>query len=86
MYQQPQYVQQPQYGQPPQYVQQPQYGQQPVAAVANPVYQCPAGGSHIFTDEFTPVGICLGICFFPAGLLCTYAMREQCCRKCGLTQ
>lgn len=45
---------------------------------------CPAGGgAHCIVEDFTPCGICLGIVFFPIGLLCCMVMRERRCTKCG---
>merc|ERR1712080_72760 len=34
-------------------------------------------------DEFTCCGKCLGICFFPIGLVCCFMMREKVCVDCG---
>lgn len=34
--------------------------------------------------RFTCCGICLGIAFFPIGLLCCLAMRQKRCIGCGL--
>ncbi|MPC08159.1 brain protein I3-like isoform X1 [Portunus trituberculatus] len=43
---------------------------------------CPACRSGILQNEFTCCGICLGICFFPLGLLCCLLMRERKCSNC----
>jgi hypothetical protein len=91
--------QQPQpYGSPPVYGQQPQYvlQQQPQYVMQNGqllqlqpgqtvlvVGGCPAGGGHSMTEDFTPLGICLAICFFPIGMICCCAMKERRCVKCN---
>jgi len=79
---------QQQYGQPQQFA-QPQYGYQPaVIAQQAPVVVvgsggCPGGGAHFIVEEFTGCGICLAIFFFPLGVLCCLAMKEQRCAKCN---
>ncbi|XP_045134630.1 brain protein I3-like isoform X2 [Portunus trituberculatus] len=39
----------------------------------------------IVQEEFTACGICLGICFFPLGLVCCLLMRERRCNHCGVS-
>jgi hypothetical protein len=74
--QQQQYVQQPQYMPPQaQYMQAPQ-GAVIVAPVVSDV-RCLDGYCHDYEGEFTACGVCLGIFFFPIGLLCCLALREQ---------
>ncbi|CAL4105081.1 unnamed protein product [Meganyctiphanes norvegica] len=43
---------------------------------------CPSCRVGVLQSEFTCCGICLGICFFPIGLLCCWAMREKVCTSC----
>ncbi|XP_045134699.1 MAGE-like protein 2 [Portunus trituberculatus] len=44
---------------------------------------CPGCRVGIVQEEFTACGICLGICFFPLGLVCCLLMRERRCNHCG---
>ncbi|KAG0719047.1 Brain protein I3 [Chionoecetes opilio] len=44
---------------------------------------CPVCRVGIVQEEFTGCGICLGICFFPLGILCCMLMRERRCSHCG---
>jgi hypothetical protein len=73
------------YGSPPVYGQQPQYVIQPLqlqyvlqdgeliaiqpAQTVLVVGGCPAVGVHSVVEDFTPLGICLAICFFPIGVM-----------------
>ncbi|KAK8400084.1 hypothetical protein O3P69_003050 [Scylla paramamosain] len=43
---------------------------------------CPVCKVGILQEEFTGCGICLGIFFFPLGLLCCLLMRERRCNHC----
>jgi len=88
------------YGSPPVYGQQPQYVIQPLqpqyvlqdgeliaiqpAQTVLVVGGCPAGGVHSVVEDFTPLGICLAICFFPLGVVCCCILREQRCVKCNM--
>lgn len=78
---QPQYAQQGQYAQPVQYVMSPA----PQVVVVNPAMVCPGGGAHFITSDFSCCGIAMAIIFFPIGVLCCLAMREQRCAKCGMS-
>lgn len=58
---------------------------QPCAPAAQVVVigaMCPVCQVGILQDEFTGCGICLGICFFPLGILCCMLMRERRCNHC----
>ena len=37
------------------------------------------------SKEFTCCGVCLGICCFPVGVVCCFAMQENKCQSCGYT-
>jgi hypothetical protein len=39
---------------------------------------------HYFNEEFTGCGVCLAIAFFPLGIACCWALRENRCKKCGV--
>ena len=59
-----------------------------IAAPTTYVYvrgNCPACHIGNLQDEFTPLGICLAICFFPLGLLCCLLLTEKRCNHCGMT-
>lgn len=59
-----------------------------IAAPTTYVYvrgNCPACHMGNLQDEFTPLGICLAICFFPLGLLCCLLLTEKRCNHCGMT-
>ncbi|XP_069958663.1 membrane protein BRI3 [Cherax quadricarinatus] len=43
---------------------------------------CPACRAGVLQSEFTLCGICLGIWFFPLGLICCFLMRETRCSNC----
>jgi len=73
---------QPYYQHPAPYP-QPIPGQTTVVMPLMGVQDCPAGGHHAIQEEFTPCGICLGVCFFPIGILCCLLMREHKCVKCN---
>ena len=47
---------------------------------------CPQCKQGVMVNDFTCCGICLGVCFFPIGILCCFAMREYQCQNCGYTQ
>jgi len=54
-----------------------------------PVYNpnpgpCAAGGGHDIHEEFTCCGLCLGIVFFPLGLICCLTMKDKQCARCGV--
>jgi hypothetical protein len=44
---------------------------------------CAAGGGHSIVEDFTPCGICCGVCCFPIGLICCLTMKQQRCIKCN---
>jgi hypothetical protein len=44
---------------------------------------CPACRVGILEDDFTLLGVCCAILFFPLGILCCLAMRERRCPNCG---
>ena len=46
---------------------------------------CPKCQTGHMTKDFTCCGILLGICFFPIGLVCCFAMQENKCMSCGHT-
>jgi len=89
--------QQPQYSQYPPQQQQQSYQQSPVqqAVVVSPstvavtpmvvtADVCPVGGgSHVWSENYNPIAIFLAIFFFPLGILCCLAMREERCAKCN---
>ena len=46
---------------------------------------CPNCQTGHMTKDFTCCGILCGICFFPIGLVCCFAMQENKCMSCGHT-
>ncbi|XP_038069150.1 brain protein I3-like [Patiria miniata] len=44
---------------------------------------CPACRIGILEDDFTLLGVCCAILFFPLGILCCLAMRQRRCPNCG---
>ncbi|XP_074648268.1 membrane protein BRI3-like [Tubulanus polymorphus] len=46
---------------------------------------CPACRVGVLEDDFTCLGVCCAILFFPIGILCCLAMRERRCPHCGAT-
>jgi hypothetical protein len=76
---------------PPQAAYPQQQGQQQqtivVTTAAQPVGtgNCPVCRNGYLTEDFTCCGICLGIFFFPIGLICCLLMRERRCSHCGAT-
>lgn len=44
---------------------------------------CPACRVGVLEDDFTCLGVCCAILFFPIGILCCLAMRERRCPNCG---
>ncbi|XP_071499549.1 membrane protein BRI3-like [Diadema antillarum] len=44
---------------------------------------CPACRVGILEDDFTLLGVCCAILFFPFGILCCLAMRQRRCPNCG---
>ncbi|KAK2153661.1 hypothetical protein LSH36_290g03016 [Paralvinella palmiformis] len=48
-----------------------------------PPYAPPAGQVGVLEDDFTCLGICCGILFFPLGLICCLLMRQRRCPNCG---
>ncbi|XP_077976005.1 uncharacterized protein LOC144431969 [Styela clava] len=46
--------------------------------------RCPNCNAGVIQLEFTMCGICLGIWFFPLGMLCCFAMREPRCTHCRM--
>eukprot|EP00057_Strongylocentrotus_purpuratus_P027327 XP_011681801.1 PREDICTED: brain protein I3 [Strongylocentrotus purpuratus] len=46
---------------------------------------CPACRVGTLEDDFTLLGLCCAIVFFPLGILCCLAMRQRRCPNCGAT-
>ncbi|EDO32734.1 predicted protein, partial [Nematostella vectensis] len=46
---------------------------------------CPSCGVGVPNQEFTILGICLAILFFPIGILCCLMLTERRCSHCGMT-
>ncbi|XP_002731108.1 membrane protein BRI3-like [Saccoglossus kowalevskii] len=44
---------------------------------------CPACRVGVLEDDFTCLGVCCAIIFFPIGILCCLAMRQRRCPNCG---
>ncbi|XP_033630685.1 brain protein I3-like [Asterias rubens] len=44
---------------------------------------CPACRIGILEDDFTLLGVCCAVLFFPLGILCCLAMRQRRCQNCG---
>jgi len=44
---------------------------------------CPACRVGVLEDDFTCLGVCCAILFFPLGILCCLAMRQRRCPNCG---
>jgi len=44
---------------------------------------CPACRTGVLEDDFTCLGVCCAIFFFPVGILCCLAMRQRRCPNCG---
>lgn len=44
---------------------------------------CPACRVGVLEEDFTCLGVCLAVFFFPLGILCCLAMRHQRCPNCG---
>ncbi|CAH1273830.1 membrane protein BRI3-like [Branchiostoma lanceolatum] len=44
---------------------------------------CPACRVGVLEDDYTCLGICCAIAFFPIGLLCCLALRQRRCPNCG---
>ncbi|XP_076364776.1 membrane protein BRI3-like [Tachypleus tridentatus] len=61
------------------YVQQPPVPQPQILIVGG----CPACRVGVLEDDFTCLGVCLAILFFPLGILCCLALRERRCPNCG---
>lgn len=66
-------------------------GYQPITVQADPITyvylrgNCPACYTGNLQDEFTPLGICVAIAFFPIGILCCMMLTEKRCSYCGMT-
>lgn len=43
---------------------------------------CPACRIGVLEDDFTCLGVCLAILFFPIGILCCLALRQRRCPNC----
>ncbi|XP_041363100.1 brain protein I3-like [Gigantopelta aegis] len=44
---------------------------------------CPACRVGVLEDDFTCLGVCCAVIFFPIGILCCLAMRQRRCMHCG---
>ncbi|KAK6170411.1 hypothetical protein SNE40_018814 [Patella caerulea] len=44
---------------------------------------CPACRVGVLEEDFTCLGVCCAIVFFPLGILCCLAMRQRRCANCG---
>lgn len=44
---------------------------------------CPACRVGVLEDDFTCLGVCCAILFFPIGILCCLAMKQRRCPNCG---
>lgn len=44
---------------------------------------CPACKIGILEDDFTCLGICCAVFFFPLGILCCLLLRQRRCANCG---
>ncbi|XP_060552500.1 membrane protein BRI3-like [Ruditapes philippinarum] len=44
---------------------------------------CPSCRIGVLEDDFTCLGVCCAILFFPIGILCCLAMKERRCPNCG---
>ncbi|XP_078349163.1 membrane protein BRI3-like [Oculina patagonica] len=77
-------------GYPPSYQSGAPPGYQPIPTQPAPttyVYvqgNCPACHTGTLQDEFTGLGICLAIFFFPLGLVCCLLLTEKRCTRCGM--
>lgn len=45
--------------------------------------QCPKCRTGVLQEDFTLLGICCAIFFFPLGLICCLMMRQRRCTYCG---
>ncbi|KAK8738213.1 hypothetical protein OTU49_004107, partial [Cherax quadricarinatus] len=70
------------YGMPQVITSQTQVLTTPVVIIGNTCPTCRAG---ILQNEFTCCGICLGIFFFPIGLICCFLMQERRCSNCRMS-
>ncbi|XP_053384670.1 brain protein I3-like [Mercenaria mercenaria] len=70
------------YQQLPSYQNQPQVVVQPHQQIIV-VGGCPACRVGVLEDDFTCLGVCCAILFFPIGILCCLAMKERRCPNCG---
>eukprot|EP01130_Rhizamoeba_saxonica_P014961 TRINITY_DN661_c0_g1_i2.p1 TRINITY_DN661_c0_g1~~TRINITY_DN661_c0_g1_i2.p1 ORF type:complete len:105 (+),score=21.37 TRINITY_DN661_c0_g1_i2:37-351(+) len=44
---------------------------------------CPNCHQGVIVEDYTCLGICCAIFFFPIGILCCMAMKERRCANCG---
>jgi len=44
---------------------------------------CPACRVGVLEDDYTCLGICCAIFFFPLGILCCLALKDKRCSNCG---
>nr|XP_002125711.1 brain protein I3 [Ciona intestinalis] len=44
---------------------------------------CPACRVGVLEDDYTCLGVCCAILFFPLGILCCLAMKQRRCPNCG---
>uniref|UniRef100_A0A1B6L0T4 Membrane protein BRI3 n=1 Tax=Graphocephala atropunctata TaxID=36148 RepID=A0A1B6L0T4_9HEMI len=77
----------PVHGMAPSYGPVPSYGATTVV-ISQPndiiiVGGCPACRVGVLEDDFTCLGICCAIFFFPIGILCCLALKDKRCTNCG---
>ncbi|XP_046659623.1 brain protein I3 [Homalodisca vitripennis] len=77
----PPQMQQPQYPAPPNYGATTVVITQPNDIII--VGGCPACRVGVLEDDFTCLGICCAIFFFPIGILCCLALKDKRCTNCG---
>lgn len=67
----------------------PSYGSTAVLVQQQPdiifIGGCPACRIGTLEEDFTCLGVLMGILFFPLGIICCLALRQKRCTHCGLT-